>query len=91
MGLFTFRWILSLVSIFVGLAVVDMAFKHGAFGPQVKEKLKTLFPRGESEVMKALNELREEFAEMRSEIKEEFKEVEARLSSLEDKEEQQQA
>ena len=101
MGLFTFRWILSLVSIFVGLAVVDIAFKHGAFGPQVKEKLKTLFPRGES-VAVQLQEINEKLEQMEERINENFVDLEARflisfnqleerVTLLEDKEEQQQA
>jgi hypothetical protein len=63
MGLFTFRWILSLASILGGLALVDMAFKKGAFGPGLKKRLEAF--RGEnwgqkSDLIKAVEGIREE-------------------------------
>ena len=101
MGLFTFRWILSLMSIFGGLALIDVAFKHGAFAPSIKKKIEEFkLPNRESAVQ--LQEINEKLEQMEERINENFVDLEARfvisfnqleerVTLLEDKEEQQQA
>jgi len=71
MGLFTFRWILSLASILGGLALVDMAFKKGAFGPGLKKRLEAF--RGEnwgqkSDLIKAVEGIREDLNKVAKEV-----------------------